>query len=83
MVHKKGLIGSFKWYMYVPIIARPNRFRCRDIELFFNGNIALQHQLTHLKWLYLRIKNQIDLKRYEVYSEQIVQFHFLYNGFDI
>ena len=28
---------------------------------------------THLYWLYLRVENQIDLKRFEISSEQIVQ----------
>ena len=30
-------------------------------------------QFTHLYWLYLRVENRRDFKRYEISSEQIIQ----------
>ena len=39
-------------------------------------------QVTHLFWLYLSVENRIFLKRYEILSEQIVQFDKQYDVYD-
>ena len=40
-------------------------------------------QFTHLFWLYLSVENGIALKRYEISSEQIVQFDKQYDVYNI
>ena len=40
-------------------------------------------QFTHLFWLYLSVESGIALKRYEISSEQIVQFDKQYDVYNI
>ena len=40
-------------------------------------------QFTHLYWLYLSAENQIALIRYEISLEQIVQFDYQYDVYNI
>ena len=52
---------------------------CNIRTTFFHGNIAVLQQFTHSYWLYLRVENRINLKIYEISSEQIVQFNQQYD----
>ena len=40
-------------------------------------------QFTHLFGLYLSVENRIALKRYEISSEQIVQFDLQYDVYNV
>ena len=40
-------------------------------------------QFTQLFWLYLSVENRIALKRYEISSEQIVQFDKQYDFYNV
>ena len=44
---------------------------------FSHDNNALSNKLTHVEWVYLRVKTRINLKRCETFSMQIVQL--MYN----
>ena len=67
MVDQKAL-EDFNIY---PLLKRPNHQRCRNIRTTF----TMATQFTHLySWLYLSVENRIALKRYEISTEQIVQF---------
>ena len=46
----------------------------------FNFNLTVHKAL--LGWAYLIVGNRINLKRYEVFSDQIVQFNEQYNVLD-
>ena len=64
-------IRSSEWYL--PITARPIHFWHRNIlrTTFFHGNIAQLYQFTHVSFVYLRVENWINLKRYKIFSEQL------------
>ena len=50
------------------------QMKLKLLYLHTRTNFSMETQFTHLYWLYLSVKNQIALKRYEISSEQIVQF---------
>ena len=73
-------IRTFEWYL--PITARPNHFWCRNTKLLFSMATKF-HQFTHLIWVYLRIKNRIDLKNSKSFQSSYVHFDNHFDVFDI
>ena len=53
------------------------QMKLKLLYLHTRTNFSMETRFTHLHvyWLYLSVENRIALKRYDISSEQIVQFN--------